>query len=111
MATHATSFAHTLAAAERLITAPLEVAIVGERAEPRTQALIAELTTRLLPAAVTLAGPPSDLSPLLAGRSLVDGAPTAYVCEHYACRLPVTTPAALRDQLNEVLAARYRAAT
>jgi uncharacterized protein YyaL (SSP411 family) len=111
MATHATSFAHTLAAAERQITPPLEVAIVGERAEPRTQALVAELTTRLLPAAVCLVGPASDASPLLAGRSLVDGAPTAYVCEHYACRLPVTKPDALREQLNEVLAARYRAAT
>jgi uncharacterized protein YyaL (SSP411 family) len=111
MATHATSFAHVLAAAERQITAPLEVAIVGERHEPRTQALVAELTTRLLPAAVTLTGPASDASPLLAGRSLLDGTPTAYVCEHYACRLPVTTPEALREQLDEVLAGRYRAAT
>jgi uncharacterized protein YyaL (SSP411 family) len=111
MATHATSFAHTLAAAERQITAPLEIAIVGERDDPRTRALEAELTSRLLPAAVTLLGPAGDASPLLAGRSLVDGAPTAYVCEHYACRMPVTTPETLREQLNEVLAARYRAAT
>ncbi|MEZ4610792.1 MAG: hypothetical protein R2838_11190 [Caldilineaceae bacterium] len=33
----------------------------------------------------------SDL-PLLAGRTLVDGKPAAYVCENYACNLPVTTP-------------------
>lgn len=39
-------------------------------------------------------------SPLLEGRELVDGKPTAYVCESYACQLPVTTPEALVAQLN-----------
>ena len=29
-------------------------------------------------------------TPLLADRTLVDGLPTAYVCERFACRLPVT---------------------
>ena len=30
--------------------------------------------------------------PLLAGRSARDGAATAYVCERFACRAPVTDP-------------------
>jgi uncharacterized protein YyaL (SSP411 family) len=38
--------------------------------------------------------------PLLAERGAVDGRPTAYVCEHYACRLPVTEPGALARQLD-----------
>jgi len=37
----------------------------------------------------------------VAGRGLVDGAPAAYVCRHFTCQAPVTTP----QQLREVLAA------
>ena len=43
-------------------------------------------------------------TPLLSDRPLLDGAPTAYVCEGYACRQPVTSPAALRTQLDAALA-------
>jgi uncharacterized protein YyaL (SSP411 family) len=65
----------------------------------------------LIPAAVSLIGEPSDLSPLLAGRELRDGAATAYVCQHYACRTPATSGDALRQQLDDVLGERQRAAT
>jgi len=37
--------------------------------------------------------------PLLEGRGVVDGKPTAYVCRNYACELPVTDAAALGRQL------------
>jgi hypothetical protein len=36
---------------------------------------------------------------LLEGRTLIDGRATAYVCRNFACRLPITDPAALREQL------------
>ena len=43
--------------------------------------------------------------PLLEDRSRLGGRPTAYVCRGFACRLPVTDPDALREQLAEVSAA------
>jgi len=52
-----------------------------------------------------IASDADDTVPLLAGRAARD-VPTAYVCEHYACREPVTSPDALRAQLDAALAAR-----
>ena len=43
--------------------------------------------------------------PLLADRAILGGRPTAYVCRNFACRLPVTDPDALREQLTELAAA------
>jgi hypothetical protein len=37
--------------------------------------------------------------PLLTGRGLVANGPTAYVCRHFTCQAPATTPAALRQAL------------
>ena len=99
---HPTAFAYLLGALERWLTPSLEVAIVGDPADPATAALRAEVTSRFLPNAVHLSAAPGTgaaLSPLLAERPLVDGRPTAYVCEHFACRAPVTTPEALAAQL------------
>jgi uncharacterized protein len=40
-----------------------------------------------------------DEVPLLADRTALGGRATAYVCEHFVCRLPVTDPEALAAQL------------
>jgi uncharacterized protein YyaL (SSP411 family) len=64
---------------------------------------------RVVPASVTItaaAGVGAERSPLLEARTMVDGRATAYVCEHYACRQPVTNAEALREQLDAALAAR-----
>jgi uncharacterized protein YyaL (SSP411 family) len=49
---------------------------------------------------LVLAGGEKDGVPLLEGREPVDGRPAAYVCEHFACKAPVTEP----DELEELLA-------
>jgi hypothetical protein len=106
---HPTAFAYLLEACERLVTPPLEVAIVGEPNDPTTAALRAEVGTRLLPASVRVIAAPGvghDVTPLLADRSSADGRAVAYVCERFVCQLPVSDPAALRAQLDAVLAAR-----
>jgi uncharacterized protein YyaL (SSP411 family) len=104
MGEHPTAFAELLGALERLARPPVEVAIVGDPSDPSTAALTAEVRRRYLPTAVSVTAPPgtgADLTPLLADRPLVDGRPTAYVCQHFACRQPVTDPRALAGQLED----------
>jgi uncharacterized protein YyaL (SSP411 family) len=107
MGEHPTAFAELLGALERLVAPPVEIAVVGDPGDPATAALVAEVRRRFLPRAVSVAAPPgtgADLTPLLADRSLVQGRPTAYVCQHFACQTPVTAPEALAAQLDDVLA-------
>src|SRR4029079_9706470 len=88
MANHPTSFAYLLAALERSVRAPLEIALVGERDDDATRALRREVFGRVVPASVTITAPEgtgAGRSPLLEARTRVDGNATAYVCEHYAC--------------------------
>jgi uncharacterized protein len=105
MAQHPTAFGRLLCALDRYLNGSTEVALVGDPADPATRALVATLAPAFLPnAVVALRRPdaPAELDaliPLLAGRALVDGRPAAYVCRQFACRLPVTTPAALAVEL------------
>ncbi|GIU90415.1 MAG: thioredoxin domain-containing protein [Acidimicrobiia bacterium] len=113
MASHPTAFAHALEALERWSTPPLEIVVVGEPADASRRALVREATRRLLPGATRLVASPEDAGrdgPLLEGRSLVDGRATAYVCRAYVCNRPVTTPEALRAQIDEALRERAQPA-
>ncbi|MGW1594462.1 thioredoxin domain-containing protein, partial [Streptomyces sp. NPDC002343] len=90
-----------LAVAEALLDGPREVAVVGPGPDDeRTAALYRTALLGAAPGAVVACGiPDSDEFPLLAGRTLVDGAPAAYVCRGFVCDLPVTDPQALRTRL------------
>ncbi|MEO5340668.1 MAG: DUF255 domain-containing protein [Magnetococcus sp. MYC-9] len=72
----------------------VEVVIVGARSHPATQALLRETGRRLIPGLVLgLVEPGQEEAvkawSLLAGRRLLNGEPTAYVCRNLVCRLPV----------------------
>ena len=102
------AFGRLLAALDLYLHPGREVAIIGEPADPRTQALLAEIRRRYLPDMVTALAPSGDAAaqlaeiiPLLADRGQVNGLPTAYVCRNFACRLPVTEPEHLAEQLDE----------
>jgi uncharacterized protein len=100
---HPTAFAYLLAALDRWLAPPVEVAIIGTRDDESTRALVRELVGAFRPSVVSLVAEPGEgeaLSPLLVGRPLVDGRAAAYVCERYACRQPVSQP----EELGALLA-------
>ena len=98
MAQQPTGFGRLLTALDDLLGPSQEIAVVGDLADPRTQILLQEIRRHYLPHSVLALKEPDSENPLplLAGRTLVEGQPAAYVCENYACRLPVTSVEALR---------------
>ena len=101
-----TGFGLALCALDLHLGPAREVAVVGDPADPATRALVRAVTAeRWLPNVVVATGAPGDAGagtvPLLRDRDPVDGRPTAYVCERFACRLPVTDVEDLLAQLIE----------
>ncbi len=93
---HPLAFAYALEAAERVVGPAREIAVIGPPEHPTTRALRRTVAAHLLSATVVAsAAPATDGSPLVAGRGLVGGEPAAYVCEHYVCAAPVSTPESL----------------
>ncbi|HEY8489846.1 MAG TPA: thioredoxin domain-containing protein, partial [Dehalococcoidia bacterium] len=96
-------FAYWLAALDFYLSPPKELVLVGPPEDPAMTAMRRVAYGRYAPNRVT-AGAPGPVTerplPLLAGRGLEGGRPTAYVCENYACLLPVTSADALREQLD-----------
>ena len=100
-----TGAGHWLGALDFYLSTPKEIAIVGGAGDAETNALLSEVSRRYLPNRVLVGSAGNGTAearsgvPLLEDRDRVDGKPTAYVCENYACSLPVTEPAALAAQL------------
>jgi uncharacterized protein YyaL (SSP411 family) len=101
-----TAFGHALCALDLYLGPAHEVAIVGDPASAETRAMAVSVTReRYRPGVVLAVADPRDaaaaeLVPLLRDRRQVDGRPTAFVCERFTCRLPVTDPKALAAQLD-----------
>jgi uncharacterized protein YyaL (SSP411 family) len=91
---HPLAFGHLLRAMDFLEAPVREVALAGEDVSE-----LAGVVRGGYHPHVVLAGGSGEI-PLLAGREPVDGRAAAYVCEHFSCQLPVTTP----DELNAALA-------
>jgi uncharacterized protein YyaL (SSP411 family) len=94
-----------LGAADLHLAEAKEVAVIGDPAAPETRALLEQVWRPYRPNVVVAAAAPDDdravkTIPLLDGRPQVDGRATAYVCERFACRAPVTDPRALAAELD-----------
>ncbi len=123
-ARHPDAFAHLLRALDFQLAPTRELVLVApagemnaatgtemERTAASTDAVpaipeLAELATvarsAFRPHLVLAGGREGDEEPeLLRNRPTLDGRPTAYLCENFSCRLPVTTAADLRVELDD----------
>jgi uncharacterized protein YyaL (SSP411 family) len=101
------AFGQMLIAIDFLQRGPLEVVLAGRPGEAGFEALLRELRSRFLPSRVVAATHPRadpERIPLLRGRSTPGRAALAHVCRNYACRAPVSEPAALRQELESASA-------
>jgi hypothetical protein len=100
-------FSHALGAVDLVVHGAIEVAIAGDPASAPFAELARTVAGRYVPSLV-LAGGEGDAArgiALLAGRAATDGAPTAYVCRHYACDAPTADVERLASQLDAAVRA------
>jgi uncharacterized protein len=93
-----------LAAVDFLRSNSQEVVLIGDASDPVMADMKRELRKSFAPNTVLAgsSGTSSDelASPLLKSRDQVNGKATAYVCENYACKLPVTSVAEMAELLS-----------
>jgi uncharacterized protein YyaL (SSP411 family) len=104
MAQYPGAFTRLLGALDGFVAAPTEVALIGDPHDPAMEALLRTVRRPYRPnVVVALARGPEDEAareiPLLHGRPPAGERATAYVCRRFACRLPVTFPEELEEQL------------
>jgi uncharacterized protein YyaL (SSP411 family) len=83
-----------LVAQSLALAKPREIVLAGPAADPAMHAMLASIRRRFLPNTVVMRAEQSA-RPMPA----IGGAPTAYVCENFACNLPVTDVVALDELL------------
>jgi uncharacterized protein YyaL (SSP411 family) len=83
-----------------------QIVIAGASGAADTRALLAVVRRKFLPYKIVLLADRDEtrdrlsrLHPAIAGMTPVEGRAAAYVCEDYACRLPVTAPEELERML------------
>jgi uncharacterized protein YyaL (SSP411 family) len=101
---HPTGFSQWLYALDFALHPTREIAILGNIDDSRTQSLVKTLWSQYRPdviAAISQAPPPIGGPALLDNRPLVNGAPTAYVCEGFVCKQPVNDVDQFKRQLDD----------
>jgi len=97
-----TAFGRWLSAADFSLGDVKQVAIIGPLENNLTKAFLAEIRAAFRPNLVVAQAkfpPPDGVPALLVDRPMLDGKPTAYVCQGFVCRLPVNKLEDFRKQL------------
>jgi uncharacterized protein YyaL (SSP411 family) len=100
------AFGRLLSVASRRLMTPVEVAVVGPRADAATGALARAALEPWLPQRVLVGAEEEERLPfpvpLLESRPMRGGRPTAYVCSGFACKEPVNDVEGVKRQLEEL---------
>ncbi len=91
-------FGRILSVLEFYFSPVKEIVVLGDSDELKNEIWRGFLPNKVVVLAEN-GGENAEFIPLLKERSLIDGKPTAYVCENFACQKPVTTIEDLREQL------------
>jgi len=107
------AFGRALCALDFHLSSPKEIVVLGEKGSPDTKALRLEVWKQCLPNKVVVQAGlgenrQGEAMPLLEGRRLVNNQATAFVCEGYTCKQPVTRPEDLASQLLSATSAEAR---
>jgi len=92
-----TGFTQLLIALDFAIGPGKEIVIVGDLDSDETKEMLHAVRKKFIPGKVLILIPDArsrceleEISPFLGNMSMIDGNVTAYVCENYSCKLPVT---------------------
>ncbi len=99
MAKHSQGFGQWLQALDYALGSHREIAIIGDPQAEDTVALLAASTEGFRPHQVVALRPPQKEEtpiPVLQNREQIDDRATAYVCENFTCRPPITDPEKLK---------------
>ena len=97
-------FGHALEAADFYTSSPVEVVVVGKQGSADRDALLEVIHDDFNPNKVLIVSdePTAEdvvLLPLLRDKHAIEGKATVFVCRNGTCKLPVTTPDEVREQL------------
>lgn len=102
------AYPQLLAALDFAIGPSNEIVVAADAEGPGVKPLIQEIFRPFIPNKVVAFHPSGKeaaaiekLAPYLKEQTALEGKPTVYVCENYACNLPVTDPSQLRSLLND----------
>jgi uncharacterized protein YyaL (SSP411 family) len=104
MQRYPSAFGRALCAVDFHLGSPTEIVILNGPGGDQALSLTREIWKPYLPNKVVVQASAVDQRmeqaiPLFQGRTVIGNQPTAFVCEHYACRQPVTRPEDLAAQL------------
>jgi len=100
------SFAQALTALQLAEGDSVEIVVVGERSDPRTQALLEHIRSVYMPGRVVLLKEPAEagrlarIAPFTKEQGMVDGKPTVYLCRNFACERPINSLDELKARFN-----------